>query len=1535
MCIRALLNLSFLRKRKRGSSSKSVKRSLQIESLETRSLLAVLPAGFTDSVVIANQLSPLSEIQIDDTGRVWFGMVNGDIGVIENDVLLTSSAYHLAAKSGGDQGVLGMLLDRNFATNGYLYVYYTADDANPNNKLSRLQVNLTTRNSIVPGSEVVLLELPNLSSVGNPSFHMGGTLRQFADGTLVVGVGDHESPPSVQNVNLPYGKLLRVNPNGSPAVNNPFYNAADGITWSDYVWALGVRNPFAGDVDPITGRYFISDVGSIEFEEVNDATNPGQNFGWPLVEGPENDILYIDPYHSYDHTGNACAITAGAFYSGIAQQFPAAYQGKYFYSELCAGKIVTVDPNNPANVQDFATDLTLPLKIDFAPNGSMYYLDIATQSIHKIQFTSNALPDVIGQPTSVLSTVGGNATFQVSSSGTEPFSYQWQENSGAGFTNIAGATSSSFTRNAVSLSMNGFQYRAVVTNSFGSDTSSPAVLTVTTDTPPVLSMTLMSPRPTYRAGDVINFSGFANDIQDGVLPVSSLKWKIDFHHNVHWHSFRATTSGIGSGSFTIPLGGETASDVWYRVYFSATDSAGFTRSIFKDIFPELSDFSVDQTVPGSNILVDSQSFDAPVNRTGVVGQLRPVEVTASTPVVGGEAIFVQWLDGNQSRVRTLGTPIADTAYVALYGYTNATFQYTYLSDLTPVGTPINGWGPIEKDRSNGGIPLGDGGIININGTPYEKGLGVHANSDIKFALNGGFNRFATNVGLQNTIYTLGNVIARVYGDGVLLYDSGPITDLNPRAISVNVTGVNELRLVVDPNGSIDFDNVVWANAQLAKVIPASTASTQVYLSDLTPVGTPINGWGPYEKDMSIGGTAAGDGGTINVNGVLFTKGLGVHSDSDIRYSLNGQYSRFSSEIGLHALAHPGNVVFRVFGDGVLLYDSGSITVANPKGLDLDVSGVNELQLIVDKNGVKDFDSAVWADARLTPIPASQPLGTYLSDLTPTGIPINGWGPYEKDMSVGGTAAGDGGTINLNGVLYTKGLGVHSDSDIRFNLNGQYDRFVSKLGLNGLSHPGNVIFQVYGDNVLLFDSGTVTVGNPKSINLSVAGIRELRLVVDKNGVKDFDSAVWADARLLPSPVTQPTIDYLSDLTPSGTPINGWGPYEKDTSIGGIAAGDGGTINVNGVLYAKGLGVHADSELRFTLNKQYDRFLTVAGLHSIDHAGSVIFRVYGDGILLYDSGVVTIANPKSLDLDVTGVTELRLVVDSNGMKDFDSAVWAGARVVSLGSTNPPPGGVMGAAVVVDGIPVRLLPYTTADATLDARLNEDDARAVANNLGPRPTNATFENWIRAGDLNLNGVTDTIDWDILNAAWLAKFGTTLDINNYLGTSFRTASVVAFGAETSTLQIETNTQPYYNASIPADVNGDRSVSPVDVLILINELKKSGSNVPLNAMAAPVDSPTMYFDTDGDQFLSPIDVLLVINELNKRSNIAEGESSLPKNRSEVIETVSNTLALPAYDLVEVEIDESLLTLLADDHLTVFASPSVSEGTKSKRSKKAH
>ncbi|MEU9745420.1 glycoside hydrolase family 97 catalytic domain-containing protein [Streptomyces niveus] len=139
----------------------------------------------------------------------------------------------------------------------------------------------------------------------------------------------------------------------------------------------------------------------------------------------------------------------------------------------------------------------------------------------------------------------------------------------------------------------------------------------------------------------------------------------------------------------------------------------------------------------------------------------------------------------------------------------------YVSSL-PFTAETNGWGPVERDRSNGENGPADGGPLRLGGTTYDKGLGVHARSEVTVALNGAYDRFAAETGIDEEKPDKGSVLFEVLGDGQVLARSGVLGPADePYAFDVDVSGVGRLTLrVTDGGDGIDSDHADWADARL-------------------------------------------------------------------------------------------------------------------------------------------------------------------------------------------------------------------------------------------------------------------------------------------------------------------------------------------------------------------------------------------------------------------------------------------------------------------------------------------------------------------------------------------------------------------------------------------------------------------------------------------------------------------------------------------------------------------------------------------------
>ena len=140
----------------------------------------------------------------------------------------------------------------------------------------------------------------------------------------------------------------------------------------------------------------------------------------------------------------------------------------------------------------------------------------------------------------------------------------------------------------------------------------------------------------------------------------------------------------------------------------------------------------------------------------------------------------------------------------------------------------------------------------------------------------------------------------------------------------------------------------------------------VYVSDL-PFASSTNGYGPVERDMSVGGANAGDGGPLRIDGVGFAKGLGTNAISSVVIDVPSGCTTFSSDVGVDDSAGTnGSVTFSVLADGVPVASTGVMRGGQPAQLlTADITGVKQLTLNVgDAGDGNGHDNGDWGDTEL-------------------------------------------------------------------------------------------------------------------------------------------------------------------------------------------------------------------------------------------------------------------------------------------------------------------------------------------------------------------------------------------------------------------------------------------------------------------------------------------------------------------------------------------------------------------------------------------
>jgi glucose/arabinose dehydrogenase len=615
-------------------------------------------------VTLVSNLSRGTAMTFAPDGRLFILQQSGDVRIFENGGLVAQPFLSLDVDDRGERGLLGIVLDPAFATNNYVYLYYTPDEQPYRNRVSRFTANGNTAD---PNSELILVELDNLTGATN---HNGGSMAFGADNRLYVAVGDSGSNAQwAQDTSNRFGTILRYNTNGSIPTDNPFYNTLEGANRA--IWAYGLRNPFVIDIDPVSGRLFINDVGQSSYEEINEGV-AGANYGWPLTEGPDDDNApagYVPPIHSYDRSNGQCAITGGTFYRPPGSGFPTSYNGDYFFADYCARWIRYYDVDTDT-VQPFATN-TESFVVDLitAPDGSLYYLARGNGgSLRRIFYDGN-LPATIAQnPEPITAAAGENATFTCAAVGTGTVSYQWQRNN----VDIPGATDPGYTLAGVTLGDSNAAFRCVASNGIGSPaTSTAALLTVLPGSRPQPQIFITLPESTnpslYEGGKPINFSGTYTDPDpaDAALPDAAFDWQIDFHHDHHTHPFRPSIPDTRSGTVTVGDAGHTETNVWYRVYLTVTDSVGLTGTTAVDVFPLVTQATVDAIPSGIGILLDGSPRTTPFGFEGVSGVMRSLSAPETATQNNLGWTFHGWLDSPNAE-RTFFMPPTAVNFTAIY-----------------------------------------------------------------------------------------------------------------------------------------------------------------------------------------------------------------------------------------------------------------------------------------------------------------------------------------------------------------------------------------------------------------------------------------------------------------------------------------------------------------------------------------------------------------------------------------------------------------------------------------------------------------------------------------------------------------------------------------------------------------------------------------------------------------------------------------------------------------------------------------------------
>jgi glucose/arabinose dehydrogenase len=325
-----------------------------------------LAAQLTSDTLVRGVRNPVAVVaDPTDLSSLIIAEQAGLIRVARDGSLLDEPFLDLREQisSGGERGLLGLVLAPDYAESRRLFVNFT----NPNGDTviaryrrhpdSPLRVDLESRFDLEWPDGRKYIEQPF-------SNHNGGHLAFGPDGYLYIGLGDGGSGGDpmnfAQNPGTLLGKMLRIDvrvPDDDARgyripEDNPFVSR-EPIRALAEIWAFGLRNPWRYSFDDWTrggtSALVIADVGQNAREEINfePVGRGGRNYGWRLREGrlpyddrtPAATLPLTEPIHDYGRSLGA-SITGGGVYRGTA--LDPGFHGRYFYADFISGRVFSI-----------------------------------------------------------------------------------------------------------------------------------------------------------------------------------------------------------------------------------------------------------------------------------------------------------------------------------------------------------------------------------------------------------------------------------------------------------------------------------------------------------------------------------------------------------------------------------------------------------------------------------------------------------------------------------------------------------------------------------------------------------------------------------------------------------------------------------------------------------------------------------------------------------------------------------------------------------------------------------------------------------------------------------------------------------------------------------------------------------------------------------------------------------------------------------------------------------------------------------------
>lgn len=289
-----------------------------------------------------------------------------------------------------DCGAISLVFDPDFDENRLLYVGLCKSGYYSGIFRMELSEDFEYDEVVATMAEVIEVGTPQAT---NP-WHNVGSIGFDPDGTMWAVFGDKTVGTSAADLTNNLGSLIRIIPDRSPggsgyepAPDNPFFGHA---TNSPDVWAHGLRSPWTALRDT-AGRYWVGEVGSDNWEEVNVITEAGQNLGWPEHEGAcdaDDCTAFIDPVTTWPHgphpyieddpdvtAANARVGWVGAAYDpGDDDRYDGLLTDRVLFGDSCLGYVRAIEIDDAGSVvfDEYLAHLMAPTDWAQGPDGYLY-----------------------------------------------------------------------------------------------------------------------------------------------------------------------------------------------------------------------------------------------------------------------------------------------------------------------------------------------------------------------------------------------------------------------------------------------------------------------------------------------------------------------------------------------------------------------------------------------------------------------------------------------------------------------------------------------------------------------------------------------------------------------------------------------------------------------------------------------------------------------------------------------------------------------------------------------------------------------------------------------------------------------------------------------------------------------------------------------------------------------------------------------------------------------------------------------------------